>query len=194
MPPVVAGQTVTFRGSGVRTEKFPSLPRVVSGRIDRIRWWKFGPTQSSVQATVEADGTWSVTLAAPTREEAEALGPLGVHFRISIDVGDEGYLSYSISYPVELLPDPTLSSKGWYQVNGTWYWGDAQGYRVKGWKNIDGNWYFFDAATAAMRTGWVKDGPSWYYLRSSGAMATGWAVVDGCWSLFASNGAWQHYG
>ena len=188
MPPVVAGQTVTFHGSGARTEKFPGVPRVVSGRIDRIRWWKFGPTQASVQATVEADGAWSLTLTAPTREETEDLGPLGVHFRIFVDAGEEGHLSYSVSYPVEVLPDPTVSSKGWYQVGGTWYWGDAQGYRVKGWKNINGNWYFFDPATAAMRTGWVEDGPSWYYLRSSGAMATGWVEDKGSWCYLNSSG------
>ncbi|WP_244834584.1 MBL fold metallo-hydrolase [Clostridium sp. BJN0001] len=48
---------------------------------------------------------------------------------------------------------------------------------VKGWKDIDGNWYFFNA-NGVLQTGWFANN-RWYYADKYGVMQTGWKDIDG---------------
>ena len=213
MPAIVAGRSVTFSGVGANQNVLPGVTVEVRGGFDQLGKPGDSIPLSSEAAVVNGDGTWTLTVNAPSQDQVDRFGP----FMVWVDVrasGDSGLASSEITYPVVVQPDPAMSTRGWHQINGTWYWGNAQGELAKGWNKVDGTWYLFDSTTGAMRTGWVKDGGSWYYLTGSGAMATGWVrdggswyyltgsgamatgwlVVDGRWSLFAPNGAWQHYG
>ena len=77
--------------------------------------------------------------------------------------------------------------QGWYQQNGTWYYGVGDT-TAKGWLNLNGTWYYLDPTTGAMATGWLQLGSTWYYLQSWGGMATGWQQVNGSWYYFQSWG------
>ena len=87
-------------------------------------------------------------------------------------------------------------------INGDFYYFDANGMRATGWKKIQGKiyhftsdgklhlrWkrlnnkkYFFDPITGYMHTGWeyVKDQKKWYYLHpTQGYLLEGWQTIDG---------------
>ncbi|MCI2241788.1 L,D-transpeptidase family protein [Adlercreutzia faecimuris] len=80
-------------------------------------------------------------------------------------------------------------STGWIQVEGTWYWTDAQHVVRLGWMNIDGRWYWLEPPSGAMATGWKNIDGTWYFLHSSGAMATGWINLSGTWYYLSGSGA-----
>lgn len=76
----------------------------------------------------------------------------------------------------------------WKQVNGKWYFFDAQGYMVSGWRILDRNqWYFMDES-GAMKTGWVLYKNAWYYLNGNGSMNTAPITENGKIYTFNSNG------
>lgn len=77
---------------------------------------------------------------------------------------------------------------GWQQLNGVWYYYDADGVMETGWVMDDGKWYYLDAS-GVMETGWVLDNGTWYYLDASGAMKIGWVQVNGKWYYFYPSGA-----
>ena len=72
---------------------------------------------------------------------------------------------------------------------GQWsYLVDEQGTKATGWKQIDGKWYFFNAE-GVMQKWWVKVGNTWYYLNGSGEMQTGWLLDGGKWYFLEASGA-----
>ena len=74
-------------------------------------------------------------------------------------------------------------------AKGQWnYLVDEQGTKATGWKQIDGKWYFFNAE-GAMQKWWVKVGNTWYYLNGSGEMQTGWLQDGGKWYFLEASGA-----
>ena len=62
----------------------------------------------------------------------------------------------------------------WIQEsNGRWWYRHVDGsYTRSNWEQIDGKWYYFDA-NGWMQTGWIEDKGKWYYLKESGEMAAG---------------------
>lgn len=92
--------------------------------------------------------------------------------------------------------------QGWYQENGTWYYGKEDTV-AKGWLNVNGVWYLLDSTTGAMKTGWQQVNGTWYYLNASGAMQTGWLNLNGTYYYLESwggmatgwknvNGSWYY--
>ena len=75
----------------------------------------------------------------------------------------------------------------WVQGENGWHYYDNNK-QVTGWKQIDGKWYFFNAE-GVMQKWWVKDGNTWYYLNGSGAMETGWLQDGGKWYFLEASGA-----
>ncbi len=85
------------------------------------------------------------------------------------------------------LSDLVIESLGWKKSGSRWKYQIGNGYAVS-WSEIDGDWYYFDAE-GWMQTGWLKQGKTWYYLKSSGAMVTDWQKIGGVWYYFNSSGA-----
>jgi choline binding protein cbp1 len=84
----------------------------------------------------------------------------------------------------------TQVAKGWVKdTKGQWsYVLDEKGTKATSWKQIDGKWYFFNAE-GVMQKWWVKDGNTWYYLNGSGEMQTGWLLDGGKWYFLEASGA-----
>lgn len=76
------------------------------------------------------------------------------------------------------LEDGSYLQNGIYNINGTSYLFDENGYAKSGWyavRDSEGyvnDWYYFDA-NSGMKTGWVEDGNHWFYLNEDGTMAQG---------------------
>lgn len=86
----------------------------------------------------------------------------------------------------EVLP---ALKPGWQEIDGKWYYFNADGTPKTGWLKSGSSWFYLDPSTGAMATGWVKVGGTWYYMKDSGAMATGWQKVGSTWYYFESSGA-----
>ena len=85
-----------------------------------------------------------------------------------------------------------VAVEGWVQAaDGVrWWWQNADGsYPASQWKEIDGRWYYFDAQ-GYMATGWVQVDGVYYYLDTrSGAMYANRYTPDGYW--VEADGAWR---
>ena len=78
---------------------------------------------------------------------------------------------------------------GWKQVDGKWYFFNAEGVMQKWWVKDGNTWYYLNG-NGEMQTGWLQDGGKWYYLENSGAMkASQWFTVGGKWYYVDGSGA-----
>ena len=78
---------------------------------------------------------------------------------------------------------------GWKQVDGKWYFFNAEGVMQKWWVKDGNTWYYLNG-NGEMQTGWLQDGGKWYYLEASGAMkASQWFTVGGKWYYVDGSGA-----
>lgn len=75
----------------------------------------------------------------------------------------------------------------WVQEEDGWKY-YASNKAVSGWKQVDGKWFFFNAE-GVMQKWWVKDGNTWYYLNGNGEMQTGWLQDGGKWYYLENSGA-----
>ena len=76
----------------------------------------------------------------------------------------------------------------WVQEEDGWKY-YASNKAVTGWKQIEGKWYFFNAEGVSQKW-WLQDNGTWYYLEGSGAMkASQWFEVDGKWYYVDATGA-----
>jgi glucan-binding YG repeat protein len=82
-------------------------------------------------------------------------------------------------------------SEGWQLAadNVRWWWQNSDGtWPASQWKDINGQWYYFDAE-GYMATGWIEvDGSSYYLDLSSGIMYANARTPDGYW--VDANGVW----
>lgn len=88
---------------------------------------------------------------------------------------------------VEKTDTYNVARTEWVQGENGWHYFDNNK-QATGWKQIDGKWYFFNAE-GVMQKWWVKDGNTWYYLNGSGAMETGWLQDGGKWYFLEASGA-----
>ena len=78
---------------------------------------------------------------------------------------------------------------GWKQIEGKWFFFNAEGVSQKWWVQDNGTWYYLNGS-GEMQTGWLQDNGTWYYLEGSGAMkASQWFEVDGKWYYVDATGA-----
>ncbi len=71
-------------------------------------------------------------------------------------------------------------SNEWLQLDGFYYWFDANGYMGTGWRSFaDGSYYYLHPETGTMMTGWIQD-VDWYYLGPDGQLWTNTTTPDGC--------------
>jgi len=76
---------------------------------------------------------------------------------------------------------------GWKQIDGKWYYFEANGVMQTGWKQVSGKWYYLHT-DGAMRTDWKQIGGKWYYFHTDGAMRTGWKQIGDKWYYLHEDG------
>ncbi len=81
-----------------------------------------------------------------------------------------------------------VSSIGWKQIDGNWYYYKSDETKAFGWIKPDSSWYYLDNEDGKMVTGWHKENESWYYFSNSGAMTKGWKLIDSKWYFFNKDG------
>lgn len=69
--------------------------------------------------------------------------------------------------------DGNYYNDGWRQMDGKWYFFQADGHAKRGWFQDNGQWYYADE-NCVMKTGWVLADSKYYFLDQSGVMKTGW--------------------
>lgn len=84
------------------------------------------------------------------------------------------------------------ASEGWKKAadNIRWWWQNSDGtYPVSQWKEINGKWYYFDAQ-GYMATGWIQVNGLYYYLDpATGTMYANCYTPDHFW--VDENGVWR---
>ena len=78
---------------------------------------------------------------------------------------------------------------GWKQIEGKWYFFNAEGVSQKWWLQDNGTWYYLNGS-GELQTGWLQDNGTWYYLEGSGALKVSqWFEVNGKWYYVDATGA-----
>lgn len=119
-----------------------------------------------------------------------------VNFEEKVAKAKEEFARQNVAFNLdELLKSDAPSTEGfvkfgWSQnEKGEWnFLVDSNSTKATGWKQIEGKWYFFNAE-GVMQKWWVKDGNTWYYLNGSGEMQTGWLQDNGTWYYLEASGA-----
>ena len=81
-----------------------------------------------------------------------------------------------------------VSTIGWKQIDGNWYYYKSDETKAFGWIKPDSNWYYLDDEDGRMIRGWHKHNNLWYYFDESGAMIKGWKLIDNKWYFFNKDG------
>ena len=88
----------------------------------------------------------------------------------SADLDKDGKADMFTNASVDLVLEKTDSynvvKDQWVQEEDGWKY-YASNKAVSGWKQVDGKWFFFNAE-GVMQKWWVKDGNTWYYLNGNG--------------------------
>lgn len=84
---------------------------------------------------------------------------------------------------------PVGASAAWKQDSNGWWNTEGNSYS-KGWRDINSTWYYF-GSDGYMKTGWINDGGKWYFLKASGEMQTGTVDIDGKVYCLAKSGEMQ---
>ncbi len=83
--------------------------------------------------------------------------------------------------------DTSVLYGNWEQTAaGVWLFKMINGsYAKNSWGQVNGRWYYFDAE-GRMLTDWYYDQnyQKWFYLEPDGSMAVGWRQIDGKWYYF----------
>ena len=103
------------------------------------------------------------------------------------DTHADMFTNASVDLVLEKTDSYNVMKDQWVQEEAGWKY-YASNKAVTGWKQVDGKWYFFNAE-GVMQKWWVKDGNTWYYLNGSGAMQTGWLQDGGKWYYLEASGA-----
>ena len=107
------------------------------------------------------------------------------------DLDKDGKADMFTNASVDLVLEKTDSynvvKDQWVQEEAGWKY-YANNKAVTGWKQVDGKWYFFNAEGVSQKW-WVKDNGTWYYLNGSGEMQTGWLQDNGTWYYLEASGA-----
>ena len=98
------------------------------------------------------------------------------------------YTNAEVDLVLEKTDSYNVVKDQWVQEEAGWKY-YANNKAVTGWKQIEGKWFFFNAEGVSQKW-WVQDNGTWYYLEGSGAMkASQWFEVDGKWYYVDATGA-----
>lgn len=81
-----------------------------------------------------------------------------------------------------------MSTIGWKNENGAWYYYKSDNTKAIGWIKPDNNWYYLKD-DGKMTIGWLNDNGKWYYFDKSGVMVKGWKQIDDNWYFLSDSGA-----
>ena len=98
------------------------------------------------------------------------------------------YTNAEVDLVLEKTDSYNVVKDQWVQEEAGWKY-YANNKEVTGWKQIEGKWYFFNAEGVSQKW-WVQDNGTWYYLEGSGALKVGqWFEVNGKWYYVDGTGA-----
>ena len=78
---------------------------------------------------------------------------------------------------------------GWLRVNNSWYLFNDRGEMLTGWQEASGKLYYLTESGRLAEPGWLLLNETWLYIEDDGAAATGWQTIDGSRYYFEDNGA-----
>ena len=98
------------------------------------------------------------------------------------------YTNAEVDLVLEKTDSYNVVKDQWVQEEAGWkYYFNNKA--VTGWKQIEGKWYFFNAEGVSQKW-WVQDNGTWYYLEGSGALKVSqWFEVNGKWYYVDATGA-----
>lgn len=122
---------------------------------------KFGPWVSSNSITVSQ--------AEAAKNYNEGLNPQAVqnNAQTSQNTQLKGTWQRNNTGWLYVLSDGSYVTYTWKEIDGNWYYFNADGYMLVGWQNINGNWYYLDLNSGKMLANTTT--PDGYYVNSSGA-------------------------
>ena len=98
------------------------------------------------------------------------------------------YTNAEVDLVLEKTDSYNVVKDQWVQEEAGWKY-YANNKEVTGWKQIEGKWYFFNAEGVSQKW-WVQDNGTWYYLEGSGALKVSqWFEVNGKWYYVDGTGA-----
>lgn len=122
------------------------------------------------------------------------------------DISDDSNTDDDVLQEDSEVISETSDTPGWKEIEGNWYYYDADKNRASGWRLVKNVWYFFDGsneeypgimlsdticqidgkyygfnASGAMLTGWIERPEGWYYADQSGAFVMDWVKSKGLW-------------
>ena len=78
---------------------------------------------------------------------------------------------------------------GWLRVNNSWYLFNDRGEMLTGWQEASGKLYYLTESGRLAEPGWLLLNGTWLYIEDDGSAATGWQTIDGSRYHFEDNGA-----
>lgn len=147
------------------------------------------PTKTTVTGTslnigslITKTGDYSIRVSAVSRYDAKLKSDYAYSDSISVDDSLLAkFASDAASY--------AETSGQWIETeNGCWYQNPDGTWPASGWQQIDGNWYFFNAQ-GYRQTGWVLWNNQQYYCDSDGKMLASTTTPDGYY--VDANGVWK---
>ena len=104
------------------------------------------------------------------------------------DTKADMFTNASVDLVLEKTDTYNVVKEQWVQEEDGWKY-YASNKAVTGWKQVDGKWYFFNAEGVSQKW-WVQDNGTWYYLEASGALKVSqWFEVNGKWYYVDATGA-----
>lgn len=104
-----------------------------------------------------------------------------------------------IAFPYEEEYEKELTSDGWHEDYGKWYYYEEDGNLARNkWLKIENQWYRFkDDASIYINDWYLDEYDRWFYLDEDGAMCFGWRKIDNKWYYFDDSGVmktgWLQY-
>ena len=147
------------------------------------------PTKTTVTGTslnigslITRTGDYNIRVSAVSRYDGKLKSDYAYSDSISVDDSALAkFASDAASYE--------KTSGQWIETeNGCWYQNPDGTWPASGWQQIDGNWYFFNAQ-GYRQTGWVLWNNQQYYCDSDGKMLAGTTTPDGYY--VDASGVWK---
>ena len=179
--------TVTVKGNALPEKMYYAVNYILTGTYTEEEREAITAQEVKTEGS-DTERTFKITLPDASKYKGILRWKIGV----TDTAPEEGYY-----YASQQITIKKPVKTGWQQVEGKWYYLNADGEKQTGWQQVDGKWYYMNA-NGVMQTGWQQIGGEWYYMNGSGAMLTGWQQIGDEWYYMNGSGAmltgWQQIG